>query len=164
LPDWKYTLEVTWDTGSRYAVSHIDLLLDAVGGTCSCRDFRDVLTYFEPAGWSAGETYDESGPCTVDWDIFLECKGDPSIPGVDGILLKFEPRGPTCEPGTAGTASIDFYSDLGPVPVDEDIISMVDKFGLHYCFGSLTGVFPGLACNPVPNEGTTWGTVKGLYR
>lgn len=160
LPAWEYTLTVTWDTGTQYAVSHIDLLLDEVGGTCMCSDFSAALTRVNPAGASGGSP----GACSVTWDSFLECRGDPSIPGVDGILLKFEPRAGACEPGTVGTGTFVFHSDLAPVPVDENIISMTDKFGLNYCFGTLTGVFPGMACNPVPNAVSTWGAVKGMYR
>jgi len=50
------------------------------------------------------------------------------------------------------------------VPVDEDILSMVDKYALMYCFGHLSGMFPGLDCNPVADEAVSFGAVKGLYR
>jgi len=159
LPAWMYTLVVTWDTDVEFALSHLNLLMDPVGGTCDCADFAGALTLVDPAGSSDGE-----GGCSVDYNAFLECGGDPSIPGVDGILLKFEPVEEGCEPGPTGTATFVFYSDLGPVPVDEDILSLVDKHAGEFCFGNLTGEFPGMACNPVPGEGTSWGAVKGLYR
>ena len=160
LPTWEYTLDVTWDTGTRYAVSHIDLLLDGADGSCDCADFATALTRVSPAGGSMGEP----AACSVDWDAFLECRGDPSIPGVDGILMKFEPRTGACEPGPVGSGTFVFYSDLDPVPVDEDIISLTDKFALNYCFGNISGVFPGMACDPVPSAGSTWSAVKGMYR
>jgi hypothetical protein len=142
LPAWAYTV------------------LDGADGTCDCADFAAALLRVDPAGESTGDT----GTCSVVWDSFLECRGDPSIPGADGILLKFEPRVGACEPGPVGSGTFVFYSELAPVPVDDDIISQSDKFGLSYCFGHLTGVFPGMACNPVPNLGSTWSAVKGLYR
>lgn len=159
LPSWEYTLTVVWDTGTAFALSHVDLLLDAVGGTCFCADFAANLFLVNPAGESDGV-----GGCTVPYDVHLECSGDPSIPGADGILLKFEPQETDCEPANTGTATFVFYSDLGPVPVDEDILSVVDKHATQYCFGNLSGEFPGMACNPVPDAGAAWGSVKGQYR
>lgn len=159
LPAWEYTLVVSWDTGTPYALSHLNLLLDPVGGTCDCGDFASSLHLVNPAGSSDGV-----GGCTVPYNVFLECSGDPSIPGVDGILLKFEPEEGDCEPANTGTATFVFYSDLGPVPVDEDVLSLVDKFALQHCFGNLTGMFPAMACNPVPNVDSAWGSFKGLFR
>jgi len=158
LPAWAYTLTVTWDTDVAFALSHLDLIIDAVGGTCDCQDIQEALTLVNPAGSSDGV-----GGCTVNYDAFLECEGDPSIPEVDGILLKFEPIEEGCEPADTGTGTFVFYSDLDPVPVDEDILSLVDKFALQYCFGNVTGEFPGLACNPVPDVDTPWGSLKGMF-
>jgi len=164
LPAYEYTLNVTFDTGTPYDVSHIDLLLDGIGGTCSCSDFVDALTIVNPSGTSDGHILGGYDPCTAEWDALLECNGDPSIPGVDGILLKFEPVSPDCEPTSFGSATFVFYSDLHPVPVNEDIISLSDKFDLMYCFGNLSGVFPAMACDPVPNVPSTWGAAKGMFR
>lgn len=160
LPTWQYTLVVNWDTGSQYALSHADLLIDPVGGTCSCWDIEAALSFVNPSGSSDGE-----GGCTVPYDGYIECNGDPSIPDVTGILLKFEPDESTgCEPGTTGVGTFVFYSEQSPVPVDEDILSLVDKFAGNFCFGNVSGEFPGLACNPVPNGATSWGSLKGQYR
>jgi hypothetical protein len=160
LPAWKYTLVVTWDTGSQYALSHADLLIDPVGGTCSCGEIADALVLVQPAGTSEGE-----GGCTVPYDAFLDCNGDPSIPGVTGVLLKFEPdESAGCEPDVTGMATFVFYSDRPPVPVDEDILSLVDKYANNFCFGNLTGEFPGLVCDPVPSDDTNWSHLKSLYR
>lgn len=156
---WTYTLVVSWDTGTPYALSHLDLLLDTVGARCSCADIAAGLVLVNPAGNSDGE-----GGCTVPYTVALECQGDPSIPGVGGILLKFEPNETDCQPGATGSATFTFGSLLPPAPVDEDILSLVDKFGTQHCFGQLTGVFPGMACNPVIDQGCAWGAVKGLYR
>ena len=159
-PDWTYTLTIDWDTGTPYALSHMDLLLDTAGGTCTCADFSDALTWADPIGYSNGDP-----SCTVDYAGNLECDGDPSIPGVDHILLKFEPiEGMGCEPGTTGTATFTFYSDLGPAPIDEDILSLVDKFAGNSCFGTLSGDFPAMSCDPVTTDEVEWGGVKSLYR
>jgi hypothetical protein len=159
-PAWTYTLTINWDTGSQYALSHMDLLLDTAGGTCTCDDFVEALSWDDPIGYSDGDP-----SCTVDYTGNLECNGDPSIPGMDGILLKFEPiEGLGCEPGTTGTAVFTFYSDLTPAPVDEDILSMVDKLAGNTCFGTLSGDFPAMACDPVDVDKVEWGGVKSLYR
>ena len=66
LPAWQYTLTVDWDTGSMFGVSHVNLLLDGVDGTCACADFTAVLTQTDPAGTSQGHDSGSagmSGPC-----------------------------------------------------------------------------------------------------
>ncbi len=157
-PAWVYTLTIHWDTDEKYALSHMDLLIDAAGGSCSLQDIAQYLSWGDPIGTSDGE-----GGCTVSYMGELSDNGDPSIPGVTGLLLKFEPYD-GCEPGNVGTGVFVFYSDLGPVPVDEDMLSLVDKYAQMYCFGHLTGMFPGLACDPVAEELTSFGSLKGMYR
>jgi hypothetical protein len=160
LGAWCYTLELVWDTGSDYALSHFDFLLDNPDGNCSCDDFADALAWEDPAGSSNGEPDD----CTVDYALYLECEGDPSIPDVEGILLKFEPyEDDECEPGPTGTGIFVFYSDLEPAPIAEDNLFLIDKFAGFACSGEVTGVFPGLACDPVASEHRTWTGVKSLY-
>lgn len=159
-PNWMYTMVVTWDTGNSYSLSHANLLLDSAGGTCVCQDFMDAMSWGSPAGSSDGTPM----PCSVDYEAFLECEGDPSIPEVDGILLKFEPIEGDCEPGPTGTGTFVFYSNLDPYPIDEDILSVVDKHAQEYCFGHLSGDFPGMACDPVSTEDSSWGQLKGMYR
>ncbi len=159
-PPWVYTLTIDWDTGTPYALSHMDLLMDTAGGTCSCADFMDVLSWDDPIGSSNGDPF-----CTVDYTGNLECAGDPSIPGVDGILLKFEPiEDLGCAPGVTGTATFVFYSHLGPAPIDEDILSLVDKFAGNSCFGALSGDFPSMTCDPVETDKLEWGSAKSMYR
>jgi hypothetical protein len=159
-PHWMYTMVVTWDTGNSYSLSHANLLMDIAGGTCVCQDFMDAMSWGDPAGSSEGTP----APCSVEYQAFLECDGDPSIPNVDGILLKFEPIEGECEPGPTGTGTFVFYSNLDPYPIDEEILSVVDKDALEYCFGHLAGDFPGMACDPVSNEDSSWGNLKGMFR
>ena len=175
-PRWMYTMVVVWDTDSQYSLSHFNLLMDSELGTCTCQDFVDALSWGDPIGSSDGQP----NGCTVDYRGYLECRGDPSIPGVGGILLKFEPiHDPTiadsdgiqreneqdiCEPGPTGTGTFVFYSDLPPGTIDEDILSGVDKHGKEYCFGHMSGDFPAMACDPVGSEDTSWGALKGMFR
>jgi len=160
-PVWMYTMVITWDTGNEYSLSHANLLMDAASGTCLCQDFLDALSWEDPAGSSDGYP----APCTVDYRAFLECDGDPSIPGVEGILLKFEPiEDEFCEPGPTGTGTFVFYSNLDPYPINEEILSVVDKHAGEYCFGYMAGDFPDMPCDPVDSEDSSWGNVKGLFR
>ncbi len=57
-----------------------------------------------------------------------------------------------------------FYSNLGPVPVDEEYMALTDKAAHVYCAGTISGVFPGLACDPVASETLSWDGIKGIYR
>jgi hypothetical protein len=160
-PNWVYTMVISWDTGNNYSLSHANLLLDPGLGTCLCQDFHDALDWGSPVGYSDGNP----GGCTVDYEGFLECGGDPSIPEVDGFLLKFEPiEDGSCEPGPTGTGTFTFYSNLPPAPIDEDVLSVVDKHAQQYCFGHLSGDFPAMACDPVSNEDSAWGSLKGMFR
>jgi hypothetical protein len=176
-PRYVYTLVITWDTDTRFSLSHVNLLMDSETGTCSCQDFMDALSWDDPIGSSDGYPMG----CTVDYRGYLECRGDHSIPGVGGILLKLEPvESPlaaqetdgiewdsdqdTCEPGPTGTGTFVFYSDLSPGIIDEEILSTVDKHGQEHCFGHMSGDFPAMACDPVDNEDTSWGALKGLFR
>lgn len=160
-PNWMYTMEISWDTGNNYSLSHANLLIDPGLGTCTCQDFTDALSWDSPIGTSNG--YPE--PCTVEYEGFLECGGDPSIPEVSGFLLKFEPiEDEFCEPGPTGTATFTFYSNLPPVPIDEEILSVVDKHAQEYCFGNMSGDFPAMACDPVGTQDSSFGSLKGLFR
>jgi len=160
MGDWMYTMVVTWDTDTQYALSHFNFLIDGPGGTCGCSDIEAALTWASPAGSSDG---DPDG-CMVYYDAYLECEGDPSIPDVEGILLKFEPiYDEECEPGATGTGTFVFYSDFGPADIADEGLFLVDKFGQLNCTGMITGQFPSLLCDPVGAEAHTWSHVKGMY-
>ena len=159
-PLWMYTVVITWDTGNDCALSYINMLMDSATGTCGCSDFRKALSWDDPAGSSDGYLMD----CVVNYYTLLECQGDSSIPEMDGILMKFVPIDDPCQPGPAGTGTMFFYSDLGPCPVDEELLSVMNTDASGYCLGYLTGDFPCMECDPVSNEDTNWGNVKGLFR
>ncbi len=157
---WKYTLAVTWDTATRYALSHFDILLSPQNAACGCQDLAASLQVPSPAGTSNGNP----AGCTVTFDWVFGCNGDPSIHLTD-LLLKLEPRqSDTCAPGTTGQGTFTFYSNYPPAAIDEPNLALVDKFGQLVCYGTLTGVFPGLPCDPTATEPSTWGTVKSLYQ
>ncbi len=153
-----YTLEMTWDMDSPHGLSHFDLIVDVEGGTCSCADFEESIVFDAIAGSSDGED-----DCMVDYTSELACNGDPSI-DMPGIMFKFEPIEGDCEPGATGTGTFVFYSDLAAVPIDEQAFTIVDKAAQEFCTGTLTGVFPGMVCDPVANDELPLGTLKSLYR
>jgi len=159
LGTYCYTLTVNWDTGGPHGLSHLDLLVDFEGGTCECEDFLNSISF--PA--IAGESDGEPGYCVVEYEGWIECDGDPSIPGVEGILFKYEPIEEDCEPGPIGTGYFKFYSNLEPVPVDESLPLVIEKASGESCEGLITGVFPGLSCDPVSAEVTSWTHLKGLF-
>ena len=156
-PAWKYTAVIDWNTDTRYALSHIDLWLDKAGGNCSCQNFQDALSWGSPIGTSGTS-------CVTGYGGELNCLGDPSIPGVTGIALKLNPLAGTCEPGTSGQGTFVFFSNLGPATIDEEALTLVDKFGTGSCFGHLSGSFPSMPCNPVGDAISPWGSVKGMFR
>jgi hypothetical protein len=157
---WRYTMTVTWDTGTRLGLSHFNLWLDETDQNCSCAEIDAALAWEEPVGSSTGEPH----PCTVPFRGMLECKGDSSL-GIDGIIIKFEPiGGGDCEPGPQGEAVVTFYSDYAPASIALPNMYLMDKHGRLSCFGQVTGVFPGLPCDPTPIELQTWGGIKAIYR
>jgi hypothetical protein len=160
LGAWCYTLEVIWDTDAMTALSHLDLFIDGPNGTCDCEAVTASINLAYPAGHSDGEP----DGCNVDYEGFIECNGDPSIP-LEGILLKWEPleMPDGCEPGPVGTGYFTFYSDNAPVPVDDSLPLLAEKNDGQYCGGLVGGVFPALPCDPVATEAATWTEIKGLY-
>jgi len=160
LGSWEYTLSVTWDTGTRYALSHFNLLIAHQGGNCNCQNLDQALNWLSPIGTSSGEP----AGCSVTYEGFLNCNGDPSLDITD-LLLKFEPiESADCEPSTTGQGTYTFFSDYPPAPISEPNLSLVDKFGQLVCYGPLTGVFPGLPCDPTATEARSWGSQKTTYR
>lgn len=161
---WAYTLTISWNTGTPYALSHFNMILDVEFGECTCTDFANALNWADPGGTSTG--YDSYGePCSAEYYLHLECGGDPSVPDVDAPLLKFEPdEFADCEPGSMGEGTFVFYSDYPPAPVADYQSFLVDKHSYLACFGTLTGVFPGLPCDPVGAQEFSWGSFKACYR
>lgn len=166
---WQYTLTVDWDTGTQHGLSHLDLLMGYENHNCECDQFS--FAFPDTAGSSEGERGAVSykfqlrdDPCTVFYEGFFECWGDPSIPGVYEPLLKFEPyEGDGCEPGPVGSMTVVFYSDWEPVPVMMPNEWLVIKFAGYSCFGQVDGVLPQLDCIHTAAESADWSGVKSKY-
>lgn len=157
-PVWTYEVHLTWSNST--GVDHWMLFLDSESGSCSCADFQAALVLPQPAGSSR----DNASACQVSYTSALECAGDPRS-NQTGFLITFTPNsGPACLPGTTGTGTFTFQSSLPPTPVNEGASFMVANLNLQRCAGTLTGVFPAMACDPVGVEPQTWGSIKGLYR
>jgi hypothetical protein len=158
LGDWKYTISIAWN--SPHGLSHWDLWIDDTTN-CTCEEIGMALTWEDPAGSSDGE-----GGCTVEYSAELKCSGDPSI-DLDGILIKFEPSN-NCEPGQTGSGEFYFYSDYPPAPIQDPNSPphgfLINKNGNSFCDGELSGVFPGLPCNPTADEAASWGILKSIYQ
>ncbi len=158
LGAWRYELTVVWSTEVNQAVSHINLIVDD-GVNCDCADFTSALVWPAIPGYSDGDP----APCQVPYACEFNCAGDPSLDIYDP-LYKFEPdESVECEPSNVGSAAYVFYSDYAPYPTELPNLLIVDKHGRQACFGELTGVFPGLPCDPVSDEGDNWGDVKSAY-
>ena len=159
LGSWKYTLYVTWDTGTNYGLSHLDLIVDD-GTHCTCSAIGDAINWDTPPGYFVGE----EGLCQMGLDTELNCQGDPSI-DVWSPLFKFEPNeGPDCHAGPVGEMTIVFYSNFSPAPIADPNLFLVDKYSQYSEFGMVTGVFPGLPCDPIANTAYPWAGLKAIYR
>ncbi len=156
LGAWRYTLEFCWNTS--HGLSHWDLWIDDMTN-CTCQELMEALVF----DGAVGTTTSEEG--VTHYSHEWRCASDPSI-DVPGILVKFEPAAGS-EPGQAGTGVFHFYSDFAPVPISSENPPygfIINKNGNGYCNGTLSGVFPGAPCNPLPSQDGSWGTVKALYR
>jgi hypothetical protein len=159
LGKWKYTLTMSWNSDSRHDLSHWNLFLDESHYHCAPEEILSAVHWADPAAYSTG---DPDG-CTVYYDVVLTQNGDPSI-DLEGIILKFEPRENDCEPGPTGEATFVFYSDDPPAPILMPNGFLSDKAGQIICYGEITGVFPGLECDPTVVLPSSWGALKGSYR
>jgi len=161
---YKYTLTIEWDTGTPFAMSHLDLLVPLCDCLCDDDPTGGSLPFAvaDSAGHSTGETA-TGEPCTVYYEGLIEC-GDPSIPGFEGALVKFEPiESEGCMPGVTGTGTFCFYSDVEPDDVDELPLLLMKYEGLN-CFGNLSGQLPLCPeCDSNPVHPATWGRVKSRF-
>ncbi|MFH1279897.1 MAG: hypothetical protein ABIK65_16160 [Candidatus Eisenbacteria bacterium] len=167
LGEWKYTIDVTWGPVD-HGLSHLNLVLGFAGCECAC----DAFPFGAPdsAGYSQGSSgvagaVDEPDTCRVRYSARYECHGDPSIPGDEGPLVKWEPEESAgCEPGPSGSGTLFFYTDWAPVAVGIPNQCLMFKYSTQSCSGELTGVLPQCTCGPTSTEATSWGGVKALFR
>jgi hypothetical protein len=158
--DWKYTLQVSWFTGAPQALSHLDLLLGLSGCECVCTDFR--IGEEETVGTSGGLSH-LGRSCTVSYTAEFECRGDPSIAGEEGPIIKFSPVEGSCMPMNGGTGIFVFYSDWPPAPLEQATQSLLIKYGTKSMTGALAGVLPSCRC-ATSTQSTSWGDVKKMFR
>lgn len=157
---WKYSITVSWDTGSPYGLSHLDVILGLGLCPCVCDGFSFATR--DTTGFSTGTT--DGDTCTMYYRAAFYCDGDPSVPTVEEPLVKFEPFENGCEPGSMGTGTFWFYSDWAPVAVASPDSMLVIKFDmLPPCFGDLVGELPRCTA-PSAARSESWGRVKILFR
>jgi len=155
MGQWRYCIEFEWETGSRHAMSHVNLLM-GLGG-CTCADIRDALH------WVEGADVLRERPGCGGVEAKFECNGDPSL-DIRDPLYKFDfkdERG--CDPDPSGNVRVWFLADQPPAPITTPNAFLVGKYAGETITGEVTGVFPGLACNPVGNRSMTWSRVKVGY-
>ena len=154
---WKYTLDINWDNSDAgYGLSHWDLIFAPQAQACC-----DSSLFFLPD--SVGVSTGEPGGCSVTYSANLECLGDPSIPGEEPALIKFEPHEGDCEPGAVGEGTFFFYSDIPPSTVTPPNDLLLFKADGMFCNGSVTGDLPIDDCDPLALEQLDWSSVKIRY-
>ncbi|MBC8367703.1 hypothetical protein H8E52_09865 [bacterium] len=154
--DWKYTIEMSWDNlEMAHGLSHWNVLFGAEAQICC-----DPAYY--AFGDSSGVSTGEPDACEVSYMAELNCAGDPSIPGEEGALIKFEPIWGDCEPASTGSGIFFFYSDFAPLPLTEPNELLIFKAAGDACYGSLSGVLP-LDCEPTAAEPSNWSTIKSQF-
>lgn len=155
---WRYEMRVTWDNEPASALTHFNIKLDE-GDNCTYEDIRNYLVWDVPAG----EANSASSSAKLYFDADLVMDGDPGL-DIDVPLLRYTPNALSeTRPGPQGVGVFVFWSDLSPWPVDEPNLLLSERFGRHYGFGELEGVFPALPCDPIPSQEMSWGTVKAGY-
>jgi hypothetical protein len=162
LGAWKYTIELSWDTEMQYAQSHINIGIPLELCPCSCESYYTGITVVDTSGTSTGSMNDD--PCTVYYYSELNCGGDPSIPGFDLPLIKFEPYEDLCAPSVVGEGIFWFYSNWPPAAVTTPNNYLSMKYDTHFSVGEILGVMPDCQCQPTPAQTTTWGTIKKTDR
>lgn len=156
--EWKYTLTVSWSTGAPQALSHLDVRLPLAACECVCSQF--FIGVDEPAGTMDG--FHNGRRCSIGCDAAFLCRGDPSIPGDEGPIIKYEPRDEKCEPGPIGSAVVAFYTDWPPAAVTTPNDYLLVKYGTKSLSGSLTGDLPGCRC-ATSVEPKSWGSIKIMF-
>ncbi|NNE09229.1 MAG: hypothetical protein HKN20_11765 [Gemmatimonadetes bacterium] len=153
LGTYKYTVEITWGP-LPHGLSHWDLLLDLDLCEDLCTD--PPIAFDDVAGYTDGEDCD-----TVTFEGEFQCEDDPSIPGIEGPMAKFDPiEGQSCEPDKSGSGTFCFYSDLPPAPMTVDGLI---KFSTENCRGPVTGMLP--TCGATTGtESSSWSSVKDMFR
>jgi hypothetical protein len=148
---FKYTAVLSWDTDKGLS----NITIDCGFGQCPEAVCAETFLFDSPSGQSAGE-----GGCNVHYYGEFNCQGNPSIDTMDPAI-KWDAVG-DCQPDNTGTATIWFYSSLGPQPGTAAPVFLI-KNGQNVCEGVLSGDCPAAPCL-VPAEDASWGQIKAKYR
>jgi hypothetical protein len=156
---WRYCVSMGWDVSQYvegpHGASHVSIIL----GLEECLGDCGGACFLFPDTVGVG---DGLGGCSVSYYAELDLRGDPTIPPYVPTV-KFEPYPSGCEPDIAGTASICFYSLIPPEAGDSPPGTIWIKFGPHTEEGTISGMLP--SCRgTTAYDGTTWGSIKRLYR
>ncbi|MFO7653084.1 MAG: hypothetical protein R6X25_04600 [Candidatus Krumholzibacteriia bacterium] len=157
LGDWEYTFVMQWDTGSERALLWFDILLDDLSRACSCEQIQAGVAPGDTVGYSLAKAQD----ATVWYFAEFLCEGDPRVPD-PGKLLRIQPY-PGVEPGPTGVGVFKLYSDQAPAAVEHSYLYLFDDAANFLCEGGVTGVFPGLVCDPLPAERISWSALKSVF-
>lgn len=135
-----YQIQIDWNLDK--ALSHWDLILKP-----GCAEDDHLITFGSPAGSSTSD----SG--MIFWLGFFEKTGDKSLdPDVTEPLIKYEPSG---EPGSSGSGTFSFYSNIIPEYQGPYLDVLVAKAGNSPdTYGSLTGAYPSCSVVPAPEPAT----------
>jgi hypothetical protein len=159
LGAWEYILTMDWSTGSEQGLLVFSLYLDDLSRGCSCGQLQSAVTPGDTSGFSLSGKVD----CPVYYYSNFQCDGDPDLP-VLGMMLSFHPYvDPFCQPGPSGAGTFRFFSDFPPVPIHLSNLYLKDTHETFVGEGSLVGVFPALACDPLGEEPVSWGGLKSIY-
>jgi hypothetical protein len=150
---YKYTIDITWSTPQGLS----NVTMDCGFGACPEESCTKIFEFDTPAGHSDGEP---SG-CLVDYAGEFNCSGNPSIGYTDPIIKWDALDMGGCEPGPTGSATLCFYTELGPFPATQSPVFLI-KDGQNVCQGMIAGDCPAAPC-AVPVQESNWGAIKALY-
>jgi hypothetical protein len=152
---YKYTLSFSWNTQQGLS----NLTLDCGFGECAGDACAADWLFDDPAGDSTNDP--EPGVCngTTLYTGEFNCGGNPSI-GVTDPIIKWDVVPGECEPETAGSGTLCFYSPAAPQSGEATMILV--KNGQNVCEGTVMGDCPGVC--PVPTDIQTWGAIKAKHK
>jgi hypothetical protein len=147
---WKYTVDISWTTTQGLS----NVTMDCGFGICAAATCAETFSFETVAGTGSGDG------CTVDFAGEFNCNGNPSI-GINDPIVKWDVTA-ACEAENSGTATLYFYSSLGPSPQSQAPVFLL-KNGQNVCTGQISGDCPTPPC-VVPVSSSSWGGLKEDYQ
>jgi hypothetical protein len=129
-------------------------------GFSDCLEYAcgQIFLFADPAGESPGQIED----CAVTYVGEFNCRGNPSIDLTVPVVKWDVSATSDCAPGKTGTATLRFYTNLGP-DSNRDVSLFLIKNGQEVCEGTVTGDVPLSPCS-VPTRDVRWGEIKSMYQ